>query len=216
MFLFPILCLSRIQSLTWCIFIWWPGCFIHDLLVKMCTNCQAPCTSHWASVWQTELTPGCVNPGFKLEGLVLAVVDSQFPCYFFDFELKSRPSEYQIKSSEDFVDQLAALIDNGQEKKKKIGQRISNWIHLKTRAFDWSLSRLCQHSTLNFIRCVWERVGGQGHPNNPEFILPDLRALSQNSAIQLWLRHVTKSHTLQAKLRIHTDAYTRILLFDFH
>lgn len=80
----------------------------------------------------------------------------------------------------------------------------------KTKMFNWSLSRLCKHSTLNFIRCVWERVGGQGHPNNPDFILPDLRALSQNSAIQLWLRHVTKSRTLWHPHR-QNCAYTQTL-----
>jgi len=35
-----------------------------------------------------------------------------------DFELNSRPSECQMKSSENLIDQFAALIDNGQENKK--------------------------------------------------------------------------------------------------
>lgn len=184
-----------------------PSCLMHGLLVKMCTNCQTPYAPHWASVWQTELTPGCLNPGFKLGGWILAVVDSLFSCYFLNFELNSRTSECQMRSSEGLRDQLAALIDispkNQWEKNKQLNSP-------KTRVFDWSLSRLCKHSTLNFIRCVWKGVGGQEHLNNPKCILPDLRALSQNSAIQLWLRHVIKSHILWPPHRqIH--AYTQTL-----
>lgn len=152
----------------------------------------------------------------QVGGWILAVVDSIFSCYFLHFELNSRPSECQTRSSEGLRDQLVALIDIGPKNQWEKNKQLNS---PKTRVFDWSLSRLCKHSTLNFIRCVWDWVLGQGHLNNPEFILPDLRALSQNSAIQLWLRHVTKSHTLtpaQAKSRIHTDAYAHILLFDFH
>ncbi len=87
-----------------------------------------------------------------------------------------------MRSSEGLRDQLAALIDIGPKNQWEKNKQLNS---PKTRVFDWSLSRLCKHSTLNFIRCVWEGVGGQGHLNNPKFILPYLRALSQNSAIQL-------------------------------
>ncbi len=128
-------------------------------------------------------------------------------CYFLNFELNSRPSEYQMRSSEGLRDQLAALIDIGPKNQWEKNKQLNS---PKTRVFDWSLSRLCKPSTLNFIRCVWEGVGGQGHLNNPKFILPYLRALSQNSAIQLWLRHVIKSHTLWPPHR-QNRAYTQTL-----
>ncbi len=136
-----------------------PGCLIHGLLAKMCTNCQTPYAPHWASVWQTELTPGCLNPGFKLGGWILAVVDSLFSCYFLHFELNFRPSECQMRSSEGLRDQLAALIDIGPKNQWEKYKQLNS---PKTRMFDWSLSRLCKHSTLNFIRCVWEGVGAKG------------------------------------------------------
>jgi len=61
-----------------------------------------------------------------------------------------------MKSSENLIDQFAALIDNGQENKKTMENK-----QLKSfKDPDCSLSRLCRHLTLNFIRCVWERVGG--------------------------------------------------------
>lgn len=176
----------------------------------MCTNCQAPYSPHWASVWQTELTPGCVNPGFKLDGLVLAVVDSLFPCYFFDFELNSRPSKCQMKSSEDLIDQLAALIDNGQETNN--GQRISNSINLKDTGVWLEPFQALPTLDLEFPQmCVGE--GGGPRPSKQSWIYPpwskSIISEQCNSTLITACHKISYSMTpAQAKLCIHRRLHT--------
>ncbi len=137
-------------------------------------------------------------------------------CYFLNFKLNSRPSEYQMRSSEGLRDQLVALIDIGPknqwEKNKQLNSpKTSVWLEpfQALQTLDLEFHQMC--------------VGGGGGPRASEQsqIYPpwskSIISEQCNSTLITACHKISYSLTpAQAKSRIHTDAYAHILLLDFH